>query len=770
MNVINFDTISIKNFKSIGEEVTFSYKDLKGMTYVVGDNRDIPEVKNGVGKSVIFVDALLMVLFGQTANSVNNKHLFHRRASENVGWIKLRMEVNGQEWNVHCILNRANNGNVGLGAELYKGPVCEENNVTKSRKSETLKFLAEEVLKSDADTFRNAVILSTSNIQNLFQIPKPAREAYLDSVFMLAAFGEVYTEVKRRANQIKKELATTRETFESIKLSHSEIVKKSKLFIDEHKQELKELTAEIKRKSDEIEELKSKAVDIDDLQCQIETYMADISQYEQQIAQLKKEMESYTVDDASISMLLDEYSNEQHVVLDRVKEEIAAQIDEITKKLEQVNEVIKVLNQQIEEWEAKDRELTEQIERMTKEVTDLHTKRMEVCNQIVAMTTIKKKFESTIDLLCEECKKKTHTHFEFDQDAYDKLENENSALDKEINDKVAAIEPINDIKNGVTNEREKAAQKIEKAEKGIEAFLNKVNELQNDRKNCIDATAAKISGQERIFYEEARAQFQKSVDANIAKSSELTKLVNDAKDEIRRVQGEISESKLCVTRIEQATSALKELAARYKKSESKTNPFDDLVIEGEKKIQEVKDSIQTILADQRKFELLSMIYCEDGVKKYIVANIVASLNVLIKKYLSEMGTDYTVIFDDKFEYEFYTSSGECDYWSFSSGERRRLDMAVMLALRDILFTNGLVTNVLIVDEVLDSGIDGFALYAVLNILKNKTEGSNLGCTVISQRNEILEDVSDIFDRVYTVMKENGQTSLSAANSEGLSHS
>lgn len=759
MNVINFDTISIKNFKSIGEEVTFSYKDLKGMTYVVGDNKDIPEVKNGVGKSVIFVDALLMVLFGQTANSVNNKHLFHRRATENVGWIKLRMEVNGQEWNVHCILNRANNRNVGLGAELYKGPVCDENNVTKSRKSETLKFLAEEVLKSDADTFRNAVILSTANIQNLFQIPKPAREAYLDSVFMLAAFGKVYTEVKRRANQIKKELATTRESFETIKLAHGEILKKSKLFIDEKKQELKELTAEINQKKAEIEKLKLDVVNIDDLESQMQMYMADIVQYEQQTAALKKEMESYSVSDADISLIIDEYSNEQRAILDEKKKVISVKIDELTKKIEQVNEVIAVLKEKIAQSEVAEEEINKQMMKLGEEVKDIHLKRTKVDAQIKAMLDIHKKFESTINLLCEECVKKTHNHFEFDQDLYDKLQQEHIKLTKEIDLKTEELIPINEKRLATISERKEFTDKIEKADHGIETIQTQIVGLQTDSKNASDETAAAIAKQERILYEEARAQFQKSVDENVAKSSAIAKLINDAKDEIRRVQGEISKSQLCITQIEQATTALKELATRYKKTEDKVNPFDDLVAEGEKKIQDVKDSIQTILNDQRKFELLSMIYCEVGVKKYIVANIVASLNVLIKKYLTEMGTDYTVIFDDKFEYEFYTSSGECDYWNFSSGERRRLDMAVMLALRDILFTNGLVTNVLIVDEVLDSGIDGYALYAVLNILKNKTMGSNLGCTVISHRNEILEDVSDIFDRVYTVVKENGQTSL-----------
>ena len=63
------------------------------------------------------------------------------------------------------------------------------------------------------------------------------------------------------------------------------------------------------------------------------------------------------------------------------------------------------------------------------------------------------------------------------------------------------------------------------------------------------------------------------------------------------------------------------------------------------------------------------------------------------------------------------------------------------------------------DEILDSGIDGYALFAVLNILKNKTKDSNLSCVVISHRNEIMEELTETFDHVITVVKSKGTSSL-----------
>ena len=48
---------------------------------------------------------------------------------------------------------------------------------------------------------------------------------------------------------------------------------------------------------------------------------------------------------------------------------------------------------------------------------------------------------------------------------------------------------------------------------------------------------------------------------------------------------------------------------------------------------------------------------------------------------------------------------------------------------------------------------------LMNILKNKTKNSNLGCIVISHRSEILEELTETFDRVLTVQKSGNTTKL-----------
>jgi len=764
MNIINFGEMSIKNFKSIGEEVSFNYKDFTGMTFVKGENLDIPELRNGVGKSVIFVDALLMVLFGKIANNVNNRDLFHRKATDNIGWIKLQMEVNMQEWNVHCIMTRSRSGGVSLSADIYKGPVGDETNVSKSSKKETLKFLSEEIIKSDADTFRNAVVLSTSNIQNFFQLPKPAKDAYMDSVFTLAAFGFLFDDIKKATNRLKRDLSSQREVLEGIKDQHAGIINKSDAFLKEKNATLETLNVQIKDKAKSIKKLQAEVLDVESIQTKVEKLQSKITKYDNQKVVLSEERKALVNEDnGEISAKVDQLSIEQHKELNEKLKEYDSKIDKIESTKAKVEKVIPVLLDRIEQHNTEITKNELEIEKLLSESKKLSKERGDVCSHITVMMNIKKKFEATYELLCEECQKKTMEHFEFDQEKYDSLEVKNTELTKAEDLCCNSMDDPNDNINRTIDDIAKIQVKVEKAEKGIDIFKEQINAVDDSKKSARDAVELNISEKSRELYEEARKEYQKLVDENVAKREKINDSIEKASAEINKYREVISEAKITDSEIKNSTIILTDLVKRVNDTTAQENPFASLVKDGEKKLKVARETIQDILKDQRKYELLGNIFDENGVKKHIVANIVASLNILIKKYLAEMGTDYTVIFDDKFQYNFYTSTGECDYWSFSSGERRRLDMSVMLALRDILFTNGLVTNVLIVDEVLDSGIDGFALYAVINILKNKTKDSNLGCIIISHRTELQEDLTDTFDREVLVVKENGESKIVTNN-------
>jgi len=128
----------------------------------------------------------------------------------------------------------------------------------------------------------------------------------------------------------------------------------------------------------------------------------------------------------------------------------------------------------------------------------------------------------------------------------------------------------------------------------------------------------------------------------------------------------------------------------------------------------------------------------------------------LRKYLEEMGCEYTAIFDPNFGCTFITTTGPCEYDNFSAGERRRIDIATTFAFRDLLFGQGtLQSNVLICDEIFDVSIDEFCVNSIIKLLKDEAETQTI--YIISHR-ECIDSEGD-FDNVIELKKEGGFTSI-----------
>jgi energy-coupling factor transporter ATP-binding protein EcfA2 len=81
---------------------------------------------------------------------------------------------------------------------------------------------------------------------------------------------------------------------------------------------------------------------------------------------------------------------------------------------------------------------------------------------------------------------------------------------------------------------------------------------------------------------------------------------------------------------------------------------------------------------------------------------------------------------------------EFSYDNFSEGEKLRIDLSLLLAWRDISkMKNSANTNLLILDEVLDSSLDSVGTEEVTKILQNVGEANNI--FVISHKADQLLD-------------------------------
>ena len=115
------------------------------------------------------------------------------------------------------------------------------------------------------------------------------------------------------------------------------------------------------------------------------------------------------------------------------------------------------------------------------------------------------------------------------------------------------------------------------------------------------------------------------------------------------------------------------------------------------------------------------------------------MNQLVNRYLKEL--DFYVSFDLNENFEETIKSrvrDEFTYSSFSEGEKMRIDLALLFTWRTIAkMKNSANTNLLILDEIFDSSLDGQGTDDFLKILHTVSDNTNV--FVISHKTESLQD-------------------------------
>ena len=81
MKYVNFDSISIKNFLSVGETpVVVDFN--SGLNIITGSNKDKVDRRNGVGKSTV-ADSIYFAIFGSTLRDLKKEHIVNNITQRN---------------------------------------------------------------------------------------------------------------------------------------------------------------------------------------------------------------------------------------------------------------------------------------------------------------------------------------------------------------------------------------------------------------------------------------------------------------------------------------------------------------------------------------------------------------------------------------------------------------------------------------------------------------------------------------------------------------
>ena len=176
------------------------------------------------------------------------------------------------------------------------------------------------------------------------------------------------------------------------------------------------------------------------------------------------------------------------------------------------------------------------------------------------------------------------------------------------------------------------------------------------------------------------------------------------------------------------------------------------------KLEEFKENLQKTFEDLSKkkeeivyYDFAYSLLKDDGVKTKIIKKYLPFINQQVNRYLQMMDFYINFNLDEEFNETVKSPIHEdFSYSSFSEGEKMRIDLALLFTWREVArVKNSVNTNLLIMDEVFDSSLDGFGTDEFLKIIRYVIKDANI--FVISHK----ADLHDKFESVIRFEKVKG---------------
>ena len=231
-------------------------------------------------------------------------------------------------------------------------------------------------------------------------------------------------------------------------------------------------------------------------------------------------------------------------------------------------------------------------------------------------------------------------------------------------------------------------------------------------------------------------------------SQEITKLTHDISQNNTRISINQRQIRECEHEIQTITSNLQNRNSEHEKLEE----FKENL---HKTIEELADKKQEIVYNDFAYSLLK----DDGVKTKIIKKYLPFINQQVNRYLQMMEFYINFQLNEEFNESVKSPIHEdFSYSSFSEGEKMRIDLALLFTWREVArVKNSANTNLLIMDEVFDSSLDGFGTDEFLKIIRYVIKDANI--FVISHKT----DMQDKFERTVKFDKMKGFSRIVSAS-------
>jgi len=235
----------------------------------------------------------------------------------------------------------------------------------------------------------------------------------------------------------------------------------------------------------------------------------------------------------------------------------------------------------------------------------------------------------------------------------------------------------------------------------------------------------------------------KELEETIQKEKDRERQFTKLSKEITQLNHGISQNNTRISLNQRQIRDLEEEVQKITEQFKNRNTEHEKLAEFKENLQKTIEDLSEKKEDINHYDFAYSLLRDDGVKTKIIKKYLPLINQQVNRYLQLMDFYINFTLDEEFNETVKSPIHEdFSYSSFSEGEKMRIDLALLFTWREVArVKNSVNTNLLIMDEVFDSSLDGFGTEEFLKIIRYIIKGANI--FVISHKT----DLNDKFDNI-----------------------
>lgn len=571
---------------------------------------------------------------------------------------------------------------------LYKNG----KDITPKSEADFNEYVAD-LLQADYLTFTSSLLYTAESFKFTSATDSEMKSTF-DKMLGLDVFSKCLEITKNRLKEVEGDLSTTEWKIDDRKKkidSLAEQILEAEELVQEYEDKQKEKSESLKKQLEDLEEeLTEKQGDLLDLNGELEKAEENKDKAEKQLASKRKKLKE-----------VDELKS----VIQDTKSEIAEH-----------ERAIKTEERAVEDSKSDIESFQNRIEKCDKKIRELYQKKSEL--------------DEDIGLPCPTCgQPMTEESIEPARKEYDEQIQSQEDDKKKYQGKIANLEKEIEQHNEVIDEHELKIPSLQADVEYYETLIKKSKKLIDEKAEC-----------EEKVQEFTKKYYKAESDVKVKAS------------EIKQTEKSIEQTKKDINKLSEEENPYFKMIDKYKEEQSKCT----------EEISELEEGIQDKLDEKQCLQFWQQAYSNQGIKSLILDDITPFLNRRVNKYLNKLAAGHIEVkfntqttlksgeVREKFSIEINNQDGGSEYIANSAGEKKRVDLAINLALSDlVLARSNKSLNLAFYDEVFDS-LDQSGVEAVVELF-NDLAKERSSIFVISHNPHL----QSTFSNVITVIKKDG---------------